>query len=351
MPRREDDFSPTTIRELKLRVGTRCSMCRRSTTGPRIGAKGVINLGVAAHVTAASKDGPRYDSSLTSEERRDASNGIWLCQTCAKLVDNDVYRFSASDIRELKYLAERAARDELPSAESQWQTPEPRYIVCAFDLDGTLLRGPGFKYSWQLIWHYLGYEDGVRRRLFARYLSQEISYEEWCKECLFFFRQAQLNRDAFPSIARRLTITRNLERAIDLLRHEGLAVGIVSGGVDAVLGAAIPDYTDFFDFVYINRFIFDERGRLADVLPTPYDFARKAIALRLECERRHASLRNGVFVGEGQNDGYAIAEIRGQGGLTVAYPPNSAEVELGADLTVWEDDLMLVASAILARLG
>jgi hypothetical protein len=46
-------------------------------------------LGVAAHITAASPDGPRYDQNLSSEQRKSPDNGIWLCQNCAKLVDND----------------------------------------------------------------------------------------------------------------------------------------------------------------------------------------------------------------------------------------------------------------------
>jgi hypothetical protein len=66
---------------------------------------------VAAHITAASGDGPRHDSALTQDERRAPSNGIWLCQTCAKLVDNDPLRYSTATLREWKVFAEdRAAR-------------------------------------------------------------------------------------------------------------------------------------------------------------------------------------------------------------------------------------------------
>jgi hypothetical protein len=58
-----------------------------------------LNLGVAAHITAASAGGPRYDATLSSEQRSAASNGIWLCQNCAKLIDNDGARFTTELLR------------------------------------------------------------------------------------------------------------------------------------------------------------------------------------------------------------------------------------------------------------
>jgi hypothetical protein len=58
----------------------------------------VIDVGVAAHITAASPGGPRFDPNLSDKERASATNGIWLCQNCAKLIDNDVAQFSALGI-------------------------------------------------------------------------------------------------------------------------------------------------------------------------------------------------------------------------------------------------------------
>jgi hypothetical protein len=85
------------------------------TSGPKVDPTGVINVGVAAHITAAASGGPRYDPSLTAKERRGAENGIWLCQTCAKLIDSDLSRYTAKLLREWKELAEQAALTELQS--------------------------------------------------------------------------------------------------------------------------------------------------------------------------------------------------------------------------------------------
>lgn len=50
--------------------------------------------------------GPRFDSSLSPESRSSEANGIWFCQNCAKLADNDLAKFPASVLREWKASAE-----------------------------------------------------------------------------------------------------------------------------------------------------------------------------------------------------------------------------------------------------
>jgi len=83
-----------------------------------------LNIGVAAHITAASPGGARYDESLTPEQRRDARNGVWLCQNCAKLVDNDETQFPVEYLRAWKTMREVEARmnigqTTLPRVESE----------------------------------------------------------------------------------------------------------------------------------------------------------------------------------------------------------------------------------------
>ncbi len=68
-----------------------------------------MNIGVAAHITAASAGGPRYDASLTSEQRRSSANGLWACQSCAKHVDSHDPRYTVAALREWKEQAEHEA--------------------------------------------------------------------------------------------------------------------------------------------------------------------------------------------------------------------------------------------------
>jgi len=106
-----DEFTSATKELLARRVGFVCSNpeCRQATSGPQTDAAGAVNLGVAAHISAASPGGPRYESDLSAEQRVDSSNGIWLCQTCAKLIDNDSARFERPVLEGWKRAAERSA--------------------------------------------------------------------------------------------------------------------------------------------------------------------------------------------------------------------------------------------------
>jgi hypothetical protein len=115
-----DDFSGSTKELVAKRVGYRCSNlgCRQPTSGPQEDAAKVVNIGVAAHITAASPDGPRHEPGMTVAERASASNAIWLCQSCAKLVDNDPLRYPVAVLREWKLRAESLAARELEERSS-----------------------------------------------------------------------------------------------------------------------------------------------------------------------------------------------------------------------------------------
>jgi len=110
-----DEFPPGIKELLSKRVGNRCSNpnCRQLTSGPQEDPNKALNVGVAAHITAASPVGPRYDSAISSEQRKSAKNGIWLCQKCAKLVDNDPSRYTSEMLINWKTIAENAALDEV----------------------------------------------------------------------------------------------------------------------------------------------------------------------------------------------------------------------------------------------
>ncbi|KRD79720.1 hypothetical protein [Lysobacter sp. Root983] len=103
-----DDFNRAAKELLAKQAGHRCAHphCGKPTSGADESGTGAINIGVAAHITAASAGGPRYDPALTSEQRKDASNGIWLCQDHAHAVDADDSGFSAEILRTWKRQAE-----------------------------------------------------------------------------------------------------------------------------------------------------------------------------------------------------------------------------------------------------
>lgn len=116
-----DDF-PKNVKEiLAKRVGYRCSnpSCRSPTSGPQIDPTKSVNVGVASHISAASSGGPRFDPSLATLQRNSVENGIWLCQRCAKLIDNDVRRYPIDLLNKWKEDAERKALSDIQSGKKQ----------------------------------------------------------------------------------------------------------------------------------------------------------------------------------------------------------------------------------------
>lgn len=110
-----DDFSQKTKHLIANRAGVRCSNpdCRKPTSGANSNPDKIINIGVAAHICAAAEGGPRYDDSMTPNQRKSSRNGIWLCQSCAKLIDSDEARYTRERLHSWKRLAEALSTVEL----------------------------------------------------------------------------------------------------------------------------------------------------------------------------------------------------------------------------------------------
>lgn len=88
--------------------------CNCVTCGPA-GDDKVSTIGQAAHITAASQGGPRFDPALTKEERASLQNGIWLCNNCAKLIDTNPQKYTVTLLREWKKQAEDKTEAEIDS--------------------------------------------------------------------------------------------------------------------------------------------------------------------------------------------------------------------------------------------
>lgn len=110
-----DDFSARTVDLLMKQVGGACSRptCDVQTVGPvpRLAPEKISNVGVAAHIAAASPGGPRFDPRMTAAERSSADNGIWLCAVCAREIDNDADSYPTELLRSWKATALQTALD------------------------------------------------------------------------------------------------------------------------------------------------------------------------------------------------------------------------------------------------
>ena len=216
-----------------------------------------------------------------------------------------------------------------------------KYRVIGFDLDGTLLRGVEF--SWKEVWRHLGFPDEVRKDGMRRYLAGSMPYEEWCDWACKQFRDKGLTRSQFEVIVGSLTVTNKLKHTLEILKNSGFVLAIISGGIDTFVDVMIPEAPQLFHYICINRFIYDNKGVIERVDPTPFDFEGKTAALELICQEHGVTLAESIFIGEGFND----SDVSRHTGLSIAYPGHAQEVQQAARVEIAEDDLSKILPHVL----
>jgi hypothetical protein len=118
------DFSAATRKIIAERAGYQCSVlnCGRLTVGPGSGKHQVLNVGMAAHIYAASTGGPRGTGGLSAAERSEPENGIWCCYSHGKAIDSDNGKvISATQLKAWKRLHEARKNAEISG------TPQDRF--------------------------------------------------------------------------------------------------------------------------------------------------------------------------------------------------------------------------------
>lgn len=103
-----------TLRELYIFSGNMCAMPDCKTL--LIDEYGTW-IGEVAHIYAASNGGPRANTSLSQEERRDAENLILLCRNCHRKIDDKVEQYPAEILIKIKERHEDPYRKGLEQAE------------------------------------------------------------------------------------------------------------------------------------------------------------------------------------------------------------------------------------------
>lgn len=112
-----DEFTKTTKETLAKRVANKCSNpdCQKITIGPNSNPEKSTSLGIACHISAASENGPRYNAKITTEQRKNIANGIWLCSNCSAMIDKDENKYNDVLLNSWKKFSELNAEDELNS--------------------------------------------------------------------------------------------------------------------------------------------------------------------------------------------------------------------------------------------
>lgn len=114
----ENRFRQSVIVTLAKRAANRCSNpdCGAITSGPSDDPNDSVNVGVAAHIYGANPGSARFDPVMTTVERSDISNAIWLCGNCHKLIDDDPTRYPAGLLFEWQREHERNISEQVGKA-------------------------------------------------------------------------------------------------------------------------------------------------------------------------------------------------------------------------------------------
>lgn len=111
-----ENFSIKTKDILAKRVAFKCSFlgCHKITIASgHKNSSDITNLGEAAHIYAASPNGPRYDPNMSFDERTSIDNGIWMCRHHARIIDADHTNYSAETLKQWKKIAEELSFEAL----------------------------------------------------------------------------------------------------------------------------------------------------------------------------------------------------------------------------------------------
>jgi len=108
-PNSSDDFTEKAKKNIARRSGHRCAICGCLTDGPTIDPNDAVSMGDAAHITAASPRGPRYNPDLTTAQRSSPENGLWACKNHHWTIDHDKSRYSVPELEQIKARTEKQA--------------------------------------------------------------------------------------------------------------------------------------------------------------------------------------------------------------------------------------------------
>jgi hypothetical protein len=187
MGRIDAEFTEKTKRILAKRVGERCSnpSCRKLTSRPHpMCADEFINVGEAAHIKAASNDGPRYDDNMTDEDRKNIKNGIWLCQQCHKVVDNKKFSEGKGITAETLLYWKKKAEINAAQEAAYLDTKAEKYDWVIETLNNTKSAIYDFKEKWSSIEKpefddQKGSQDDAHRFLMDAFRQQSKKQDEF----------------------------------------------------------------------------------------------------------------------------------------------------------------------------
>jgi len=205
--------------------------------------------------------------------------------------------------------------------------------IAVFDLDGTFI---DIDSSWRLVHRILGTEKAAEENM-KLYMRGEISYKEWAERDVALWTGISMKHLA-EKVKATVKPVKNADKAVNLLRESGIAVGVISSGIDVVLG---PLENIELDFIKINRMVLEDD--LIAGVRVEVDFDKRDILVDIS-KGMAIPLSRIAVIGDGEND---VGMFELPVGLRIAFNPRSRRLAELADYIVAYKDLLPVAEIIL----
>lgn len=209
--------------------------------------------------------------------------------------------------------------------------------LVAFDMDGVLTQHAS---SWQYVHDRIGVSNRKNYELFR---SFKISYQEFLESDvkLWMDRLGKVHKDDIISILDEIQIRENLYESMKLLRDNGCAVAIVSGGISWLSDRVNHIFP--FDYTYANSLNTDSSGLLIMKGSAYVDPLRKDVVVK---ELQHIvglGKKNTVSVGDSIHD----VSMFDQSGFSVAFNASDDDVEKRSSVSMKSNNLLELAELIL----
>ncbi|HWQ87040.1 hypothetical protein [Brevundimonas sp.] len=111
-------FQKSIVDVVAKRAAYICSnpSCLAPTSGPSSAEDKAVVIGEGAHIYGAQPGSARFVEEMSSAQRKDISNAIWLCRNCHRLTDRDPHGYPAELLFQWRRAHERDLSEKLGKA-------------------------------------------------------------------------------------------------------------------------------------------------------------------------------------------------------------------------------------------
>ena len=170
-----------------------------------------------------------------------------------------------------------------------------------FDFDGTLSKPSKLPNSWARVWNKIGREKDDEI-LYEKYSSGELDYNEWAKEVIKVYQEANVNRALLKEISKDTFLLDNAKEVLRYLYKNDIKTIILSGGIKNIIDEVLGDYKKYIYRIEAQELLFDKSGKLKGITTLDHEIQDKSQFVQIMIKNLKLSSDEVVFFGNGKND-------------------------------------------------